>query len=164
MSNSLYGQTPKDTYPALIKVGDNTNVTTVNKILSDGQGNDLPIEVSTTQINFTNEVKKNNVDIATINDIDIQKYKIITGDITIDNTFHNTITTITANSVITFPSGLRDDLAFVCDVNTGISGTLVAGSGVTIDTNGDGTSYASKSMFSVTTSGTNKFRFKGQLS
>ena len=53
MGTSLTGLTPSTTYDALIKVGDNGPITSTLKTLSDGLGNDLPMEASTTAINFT---------------------------------------------------------------------------------------------------------------
>jgi len=56
MGISLTGLTPSTTYDALIKVGDNGPIDGTLKTLSDGLGNDLPMEVSTTGVNFTNNL------------------------------------------------------------------------------------------------------------
>ncbi len=48
MGTSLVGLKPALTYPGLFKVGDNTNLTTSLKRMSDGLGNDSPIFLSTT--------------------------------------------------------------------------------------------------------------------
>lgn len=56
MGNSLNNTTPANTYPALIKVGDNTSVDATLQALSDGNGNDLPMEVSSSTVNFSNTV------------------------------------------------------------------------------------------------------------
>ena len=53
MGTSLINTTPANTYPALIKVGDNTNIDGTLQALSDGAGNDLPLEISSTAVNFT---------------------------------------------------------------------------------------------------------------
>ena len=53
MGNTLTGLTPATTYDALIKVGDNEPLTASLKVLSDGVGTNLPMEASTTAINFT---------------------------------------------------------------------------------------------------------------
>ena len=53
MATSLTGLTPSTTYDALIKVGDNGPIDGTLKALSDGLGNDLPIQVSTAGVNFT---------------------------------------------------------------------------------------------------------------
>jgi hypothetical protein len=56
MGISLNGLTPAGTYPGLIKTGDNTAIDGTLKVLSDGNGNNLPMEVSTTGVNFTNNL------------------------------------------------------------------------------------------------------------
>jgi len=56
MGISLTGLTPSTTYDALIKVGDNGPIDGTLKVLSDGDGNNLPMEVSTTGVNFTNNL------------------------------------------------------------------------------------------------------------
>jgi hypothetical protein len=53
MGTTLTGLTPATTYDALIKVGDNGPITGALKVLSDGLGTNLPMEASTTAINFT---------------------------------------------------------------------------------------------------------------
>jgi len=65
MGISLNGLTPQDTYQALLKIGDNTNATGTNKVLSDGLGNNLPVEVSTTEFNFTGAIKQSGTAIPT---------------------------------------------------------------------------------------------------
>jgi len=61
MGTSLTGLTPATTYDALIKVGDNGPIDGTLKTISDGLGNDLPIQVSSTKVNFTNKVNANRV-------------------------------------------------------------------------------------------------------
>ena len=53
MGTSLVGLLPQNTYVGLIKVGNNTALNATLKTLSDGAGNDLPMQASTTAINFT---------------------------------------------------------------------------------------------------------------
>jgi hypothetical protein len=53
MGISLTGLTPATTYDALIKVGDNGPIDGTLKVLSDGLGTNLPMEASTTGVNFT---------------------------------------------------------------------------------------------------------------
>ena len=53
MGTPLTGKTPANTYDALIKIGDNSPLTSNLKVLSDGLGNDLPLTVSSTAINIT---------------------------------------------------------------------------------------------------------------
>ena len=50
MGISLTGLTPAATYVSLVKFGDNNAVTTSLKALSDGAGNDLPLQLSTTSV------------------------------------------------------------------------------------------------------------------
>jgi hypothetical protein len=50
MGISLNGLTPAGTYVSLLKFGDNNAVTTSLKALSDGAGNDLPLQLSTTSV------------------------------------------------------------------------------------------------------------------
>ena len=56
MGTTLFNTTPQNTYPALIKVGDNTAIDATLKALSDGEGHDLPMEVSSSTVNFTGDV------------------------------------------------------------------------------------------------------------
>jgi trimeric autotransporter adhesin len=50
MGTTLNGTTPQSTYPSLIKVGDNGAVDATLQRLSDGEGNDLPLLISTTDV------------------------------------------------------------------------------------------------------------------
>lgn len=59
MGTSLTGLTPATTYDALIKVGDNGPIDGTLKTLSDGLGNDLPMQVSTETVNFTKGASAN---------------------------------------------------------------------------------------------------------
>ena len=52
----LTGTKIKDTYPSLIKTEDNLPVDGTLKKLTDGVGNELPLEASTAGIKFTGEV------------------------------------------------------------------------------------------------------------
>jgi len=65
MSNTLSGLTPAQTFQGLIKVGNNTNVDGTAKVLSDGSGNNLPMEVSTSGVNFTGTLTQNGLPITT---------------------------------------------------------------------------------------------------
>jgi len=51
--SGLKGQTVATTYEGLIKTADSTPISTTPKALSDGDGNVLPMEVSTTGINWS---------------------------------------------------------------------------------------------------------------
>lgn len=48
MATSLTGLTPATTYDSLLKLGDNNNLTSTSKVVSDGLGNDTLINLSTT--------------------------------------------------------------------------------------------------------------------
>jgi hypothetical protein len=50
---TLTGNSVASTYDSLIKLSDNGSLTTGNKDLSDGLGNNLPLQASTTAITFT---------------------------------------------------------------------------------------------------------------
>jgi hypothetical protein len=65
MGISLNGLTPANTYQSLIKVGDNSQLTATLKTLSDGFGTDLPMEVSTSGVNFTGTLTQNGSPITT---------------------------------------------------------------------------------------------------
>ncbi len=53
MATTLTGATVSSTYDALIKIGDNGPVTGTLKVLSDGLGNDLPVQISTSTMKIT---------------------------------------------------------------------------------------------------------------
>jgi|TARA_B110000908_G_scaffold95243_1_gene112790 hypothetical protein len=55
---TLTGNKPKDTYQGLIKTADNGPIST-SKQLSDGEGNIIPISVSTTSVAMTGTVTAN---------------------------------------------------------------------------------------------------------
>jgi len=59
MGTSLINTKPKDTYTGLLKTGDNTALSGTLKTLSDGAGNDLPMQASTSAVNFTSKVSAN---------------------------------------------------------------------------------------------------------
>jgi hypothetical protein len=50
MGTSLFNTTPAATYPALLKVGDNSTIDTTLKTLSDGSGNDSTLQLSTRRL------------------------------------------------------------------------------------------------------------------
>jgi hypothetical protein len=77
MGISLNGLTPAGTYPGLIKTGDNTAISGTLKVLSDGNGNDLPMAVSTTGVNLTGSPTVNSVAIANTTQVDSKTAKLI---------------------------------------------------------------------------------------
>lgn len=62
---------------------------------------------------------------------DKQIYKIISGDVTLDNSYHNAIVRITATCTITVPANLRSDFNCVFDSFDAAIATFVEGSGTT---------------------------------
>ena len=65
MGTSLINTKPQDTYPGLIKTTDNAAISATLKTLSDGNGNDLPMQISTTAVNFTGTLTQNGSPITT---------------------------------------------------------------------------------------------------
>jgi hypothetical protein len=65
MGTSLINTKPQDTYPGLIKTTDNAAISGTLKTLSDGNGNDFPMQVSTTAVNFTGTLTQNGSPVTT---------------------------------------------------------------------------------------------------
>jgi hypothetical protein len=65
MGTSLINTKPQDTYPGLIKTTDNAAISATLKTLSDGNGNDFPMEISTTAVNFTGTLTQNGSPVTT---------------------------------------------------------------------------------------------------
>jgi len=57
MANPLTGQTIQSTYEGLIKTGDNTPLTSSEKVVSDGLGNESGLTLSTAGIGVTKRIK-----------------------------------------------------------------------------------------------------------
>jgi hypothetical protein len=79
MGISLNGLTPAGTYPGLIKTGDNTAIDGTPKVLSDGNGNNLPMEVSTTGVNLTGSPTVNFVAIANTTQVAAKQDTLVSG-------------------------------------------------------------------------------------
>jgi hypothetical protein len=77
MGTSLNGLTPAGTYPGLIKTGDNTELNATLKTLSDGNGNNLPMQASTLGVNFTGTAQVGGVAIANATQVDAKTAKLI---------------------------------------------------------------------------------------
>jgi hypothetical protein len=111
MGISLNGLTPAGTYPGLIKTGDNTAISGTPKVLSDGVGNDLPMEVSTTGVNLTGSPTVNAVAIANTTQLATKQDTLVSG---------TNIKTINGASllgsgnipVVTSPSGVAGAIQF----------------------------------------------------
>jgi hypothetical protein len=120
MGISLYGLTPATTYDALIKTGDNEPLTASLKVLSDGVGTNLPMEASTTGINFTGSLLQGGVAVPTAGQVAAKQDTLVSG------------TNIkTVNSTTILGSGnlaVQDVLVSGTNIKT-INGTSVLGSG-----------------------------------
>jgi hypothetical protein len=112
MGTTLTGLTPSTTYDALIKVGDNGPIDGTLKTLSDGLGNDLPMEVSTTGVNFTNQLQQGGVAVPTASQVAAKQDTLVSG---------TNIKTINGTSVLgsgniitptTNPSGVSGAIQF----------------------------------------------------
>ena len=79
MGISLYGLTPATTYDALIKTGDNEPLTSALKVLSDGLGTNLPMEASTTAINFTGALQQSGVAVPTAGQVAAKQDTLVSG-------------------------------------------------------------------------------------
>ena len=79
MGISLYGLTPATTYDALIKTGDNGPITSALKVLSDGLGTNLPMEASTTGVNFTGVAQVGGVGIANTTQVAAKQDTLVSG-------------------------------------------------------------------------------------
>ena len=79
MGTSLNGLTPAGTYPGLIKTGDNAPIDGALKTLSDGNGNNLPMAVSTTAVNFTNQLQQSGVAVPTASQVAAKQDTLVSG-------------------------------------------------------------------------------------
>jgi len=79
MGTSLNGLTPAGTYPGLIKTGDNAPIDGTLKTLSDGNGNNLPMAVSTTAVNFTNQLQQSGVAVPTASQVAAKQDTLVSG-------------------------------------------------------------------------------------
>jgi len=120
MGTSLTGLTPSTTYDALIKVGDNGPITSTLKTLSDGLGNDLPMEASTTAINFTNGLQQSGVAVPTASQVNAKQDTLVSG---------TNIKTVNSTSLLGSGNvAVQDVLVSGTNIKT-INGTSVLGSG-----------------------------------
>jgi hypothetical protein len=102
MGISLTGLTPATTYDALIKVGDNGPIDATLKVLSDGLGTNLPMEASTTGINFTGNLTQSGTALQPV---------LVSG--TNIKTINSTSILGSGNiSVVTSPSGVAGAIQF----------------------------------------------------
>ena len=98
-----------------------------------------------------------------ISDFNIQNYKTINTNTTLDNTFHGAIVRVKGTINITIPSGLRADFNCIFRTYTGFTATFVAGGGVTINAESNGTILAPRKMCSFFPDATNNYVLSGDL-
>jgi hypothetical protein len=111
MGISLNGLTPAGTYPGLIKTGDNTAIDGTLKVLSDGNGNNLPMEVSTAGVNLTGSPTVNSVAIANTTQVAAKQDTLVSG--TNIKTINSTSILGSGNiNVVTSPSGVAGAIQF----------------------------------------------------
>lgn len=112
MGISLYGLTPATTYDALIKTGDNEPLTSALKVLSDGVGTNLPMEASTTAINFTGALQQSGVAVPTAAQVNAKQDTLVSG--TNIKTINGTSVLGSGNIVTptTSPSGVSGAIQF----------------------------------------------------
>lgn len=91
-----------------------------------------------------------------------QQYKTISGNVTIDNTYHNCIVKVTANATITIPTSLRSDWNAVFDVVGAFTATFVE-SGTAFSAP-FGKKLLTDKMGSIYTTSANNFRLNGGFS
>ena len=111
MGISLYGLTPATTYDALIKTGDNAPIDATLKPLSDGVGTNLPMEVSTAGVNFTNQLQQGGVAVPTAAQVAAKQDTLVSG--TNIKTINSTSILGSGNiNVVTSPSGVSGAIQF----------------------------------------------------
>ena len=111
MGTSLNGLTPAGTYPGLIKTGDNAPIDGTLKTLSDGNGNNLPMAVSTTAVNFTNQLQQSGVAVPTASQVAAKQDTLVSG--TNIKTINGTSLLGSGNiPVVTSPSGVAGAIQF----------------------------------------------------
>lgn len=92
-----------------------------------------------------------------------QTYKTISTNTTLDDSFHNCIVRITANSTITVPNTLKTDFNCVFDAVGTVTGTFEVGSGAIFNAP-FGLILKKNAMCTLYRFGSNIFRLNGNLS
>jgi hypothetical protein len=161
MGISLNGLTPAGTYPGLIKTGDNTAISGTPKVLSDGNGNNLPMEVSTTGVNFTNQLQQGGVAVPTASQVAAKQDTLVSG--TNIKTINGTSLLGSGNiPVVTSPSGVSGAIQF----SNGSAFASDASNLFWDDTNnrlGIGTNVPSTKMQIITDDATSPFAYSSQI-
>ena len=111
MGTSLTGLTPATTYDALIKVGDNGPIDGTLKTLSDGLGNDLPMQASTAGVNFTGTLSQSGTAVPTAAEVAAKQDTLVSG--TNIKTINSTSILGSGNLVVSAsPSGVAGAIQF----------------------------------------------------
>jgi len=105
----LTGTLIGDTYPSLIKVGDNTPISSIMTPLTDGLGNELPMSMNDTTVNFTGNV-------------DFTNATTVTGVVTQTNNLNVTLTDFT-DPAIYYYGGVNEDEEWQINKWDNITGT-----------------------------------------
>ena len=139
MGTSLSGLTPASTFDALIKVGDNSALTASLKTISDGEGNDSPLKLSTaavgigsitnveTEINGKQATLVSGTNIKSINSTSL----LGSGDLSVQETLISGTNVKTINSTSLLGSGdvaVQETLVSGTNIKT-INSTSLLGSG-----------------------------------
>lgn len=139
MGTSLSGLTPATTFDALIKVGDNSALSASLKTISDGEGNDSPLKLSTaavgigsitdveTEINGKQATLVSGSSIKTINSTSV----LGSGDISVQETLISGTNVKTINNTSLLGSGdvaVQETLVSGTNIKT-INGSSLLGSG-----------------------------------
>ena len=139
MGTTLSGKTPATTFDALIKVGDNSALSASLKTISDGEGNDSPLKLSTaavgigsitnveTEINGKQATLVSGSSIKTINSTSV----LGSGDIAVQETLISGTNVKTINSTSLLGSGdvaVQETLVSGTNIKT-INSTSLLGSG-----------------------------------
>lgn len=139
MGTTLSGKTPATTFDALIKVGDNSALSASLKTISDGEGNDSPLKLSTaavgigsitnveTEINGKQATLVSGSSIKTINSTSV----LGSGDIAVQATLVSGTNIKTINSSSLLGSGdvaVQETLVSGTNIKT-INGSSLLGSG-----------------------------------
>jgi len=143
MGTSLNGLTPGATYTGLIKTGDNSAIGGTLKTLSDGAGNDLPIEASTTTINFTNGLQQGGVAVPTASQVSAKQDTITGGATTITSSDLTVSRALVSNASgkVAVATTTSTELGYVNGVTSAIQTQIDAKTSKLITTNRQTASY-----------------------
>lgn len=157
MGTSLFGLKPKNTYQALLKTTANTAIDATLRTISDGLGNDTPLQLSLTetQINSTLRVHTNNAELLDLEDVASNNRFNINRDvqkINLDFASNPGSGTTQVGAIRTYKDGvnLSDVMSFIKDGSIGI-GTATPLSQLEIKGNTDGTLRISGSSSTAST-------------